>query len=304
MANLEYYRVFYILAKTGSISRAAAELYVTQPAVSQSLSKLEDELKCTLFIRSSRGITLTSDGQMLLSYVQPAINSLLKAEAEFGKLRNLDIGEVRIGASDTICMYYLPDYLRRFQALHPDIAIKVINRTSGEIITLLRNGLVDFGIVNMPLENDQNIVIRTADTIQDCFVAGKKFEMYKGQTLTREEILQLPLILLEKGTATRRYVDSLLQKNGIKHTPSLELGSVDLLVKFALTGLGVAFVIKDYITDRIESGDLFVMDFGFDIPKRHIGIATMKNIPLPTAPSAFVKMLLDKNISSDVKGIE
>ncbi|HBN84087.1 MAG TPA: LysR family transcriptional regulator [Clostridiales bacterium] len=302
MANLEYYRVFYILAKTGSISKAAAELFVTQPAVSQSLSKLEDELKCTLFIRSPKGITLTADGQMLLSYVQPAVNSLLKAEAEFAKLQNLDTGEVRIGASDTICMYYLPEYLSRFQVLHPDIAIKVINRTSSEIITLLRNGLVDFGIVNMPLENDHNIVTRTADSIQDCFVAGKKFEMYKGEKLSREQIMSLPLILLEKGTATRRYVDDLLLKNGIRITPSLELGSVDLLVKFAVAGLGVAYVIKDYITDIIDSGDLFVMDFGFDIPKRNIGIATMKNIPLPAAPSAFVKMLLAKNKSSDTKG--
>ena len=285
MANLEYYRVFYILAKTGSISKAAAELFVTQPAVSQSLSKLEDELKCTLFIRSPKGITLTADGQMLLSYVQPAVNSLLKAEAEFAKLQNLDTGEVRIGASDTICMYYLPEYLSRFQVLHP-----------------LRNGLVDFGIVNMPLENDHNIVTRTADSIQDCFVAGKKFEMYKGEKLSREQIMSLPLILLEKGTATRRYVDDLLLKNGIRITPSLELGSVDLLVKFAVAGLGVAYVIKDYITDIIDSGDLFVMDFGFDIPKRNIGIATMKNIPLPAAPSAFVKMLLAKNKSSDTKG--
>lgn len=137
MANLEYYRVFYTVAKTGSISKAAAELFVTQPAVSQVLSKLEDELNCTLFIRTSKGIKLTSDGQMLLGYVQPAVNSLLKAEAVFAKLRNLDAGEVRIGASDTLCMYYLSEYLSRFQAKYPEITIKVINRTSTEIVNLL-----------------------------------------------------------------------------------------------------------------------------------------------------------------------
>jgi LysR family cyn operon transcriptional activator len=294
MANLEYYRVFYTVAKTGSISKAAAELFVTQPAVSQVLSKLEDELNCTLFIRTSKGIKLTSDGQMLLGYVQPAVNSLLKAEAVFAKLRNLDAGEVRIGASDTLCMYYLSEYLSRFQAKYPEITIKVINRTSTEIVNLLKNGLVDFGIVNMPLDREPHLFIRAADTIQDCFVAGKRFEMYKGKTLTVEEISKLPLIMLEKGTATRRFADNLLQRNGLKVTPALELGSVDLLVKFAVSGLGVSFVIKDYITDMLESGELFEMDFGIHIPKRNIGIATMKNIPLSAAPSAFVKMILEK----------
>ncbi len=293
MINTELYKIFYVLANTGSISKAAAELYVTQPAISRSLKKLEDELRCILFKRTARGISLTADGHMLLSYVQPAVNSLIKAEAEFEKLRSLDTGEIRIGASDTICMYYLPDFLSGFQNKYPGISIKVTNRTSVETITLLRNGSVDFGIVNLPLENEKNLVIRKASVISDCFVAGRRFEQYRNKKLSVDEIEHLPLILLEKGTGTRRYVDELLLKHNIRVSPSLELGSVELLVKFAISGLGVSYVIKDYINEFLESGELFIMDFGILIPKRSIGIVTQKNIPLSAAASVFVNMLLD-----------
>ena len=293
MINTELYKIFYVLANTGSISKAAAELYVTQPAISRSLKKLEDELRCILFKRTARGISLTADGHMLLSYVQPAVNSLIKAEAEFEKLRSLDTGEIRIGASDTICMYYLPDFLSGFQNKYPGISIKVTNRTSVETITLLRNGSVDFGIVNLPLENEKNLVIRKASVISDCFVAGRRFEQYRNKKLSVAEIERLPLILLEKGTGTRRYVDELLLKHNIRVSPSLELGSVELLVKFAISGLGVSYVIKDYINEFLESGELFIMDFGILIPKRSIGIVTQKNIPLSAAASVFVNMLLD-----------
>ena len=148
--NLELYKAFYYTARLGNISKASEQLFITQPAVSRAVRQLEEELKCTLFFRTSKGVKLTQEGETLYNYIEQAFNFIRIGEDKVRDIRGLSSGEIRIGASDTICKHYLIPYLKLFHTLHPAVKIHMVCPTTPAIIDHLKAGRIDFGIVNMP----------------------------------------------------------------------------------------------------------------------------------------------------------
>ena len=289
--NFELYRVFYHVAKAGSISNAAKELYISQPAVSQAIKQLEEKLGGQLFLRTSKGIILTAEGEVLYKYIEQAYSFITTAEQKFAELQNLLSGEIRIGASDTLCRYFLIPHLEKFHHDFPEIRIQVTNKTTAEIISLLKLGKVDLGIVNLPLENENHLVIRESGVIQDCFVAGPNYKFLAAAEISLADLARYPLLLLDKGTATRRYIDRFAASYGITLLPEVELGSIDLLVEFAKIGLGISFVIKDYLTTELAEQTLYEIKLREVIPPRKIGIVTLKDVPLSTVAKKFIEIL-------------
>lgn len=289
--NFELYRVFYHVAKAGSISNAAKELYISQPAVSQAIKQLEEKLGGQLFLRTSKGIILTAEGEVLYKYIEQAYGFITTAEQKFAELQNLLSGEIRIGASDTLCRYFLIPHLEKFHHDFPEIRIQVTNKTTAEIISLLKLGKVDLGIVNLPLENENQLVIRESGVIQDCFVAGANYKFLAASEISLTDLVRYPLLLLDKGTATRRYIDRFAAGYGITLLPEVELGSIDLLVEFAKIGLGISFVIKDYLTTELAERTLYEIKLREVIPPRQIGIVTLKDVPLSTVAKKFIEIL-------------
>lgn len=147
--NYELYKVFYHVASTLNFSEASKQLYISQSAVSQSIKTLERKLDQTLFIRSTKKVQLTPEGEILMRHVEPAMNLIQKGETQLLDAASTG-GQIRIGASDTICRYFLIPYLERFHKAFPGAHIKVINQTSMKCAELLRNGLVDLTVVNFP----------------------------------------------------------------------------------------------------------------------------------------------------------
>lgn len=288
--NFELYKIFYHVADSESFSSAAEKLFISQSAVSQSVKHLEDKLGSILFYRNTRKVKLTREGELLYKHIEQAYNFIKTAESKLIEMQNMDSGEIRIGVGDTICKYFLVPHLENFTHLYPKVKIQVINRTSSQILSTLKRGVLDFGIVTLPV-TDQSVSVENFIYVEDIFVAGDKFSDLKGRKVKFKELMVFPLLMLEKDSATRRNLDSFLNTHGINIVPELELESIDLLVEFARIGLGIAHVLKQSAEISIKNRELFEIEPEIELPKRGLGIVTMKDMPISRAAMELINLL-------------
>ncbi|MFP4975553.1 LysR family transcriptional regulator [Paenibacillus sp. CN-4] len=289
--SLEWYRVFYWTAKLGGVTNAAKKLHITQPAVSHTLKQLESSLGGNLFFRSPKGVTLTSEGEVLFQFVEQAIQLIDQGETKLIEMQNLVSGEINIGASDTLCKHYLLPYLEQFHKDYPDVRVRVTNRTTPETIALLKEGIIDFGVVNLPAE-DPKIQFKKSLVQQDCLIGIPRFADLLGESTTLGELQKYPLLMLETGGSTRSYLDNYALSHGVIFNPDFELGSIDLLVEFALSGFGLALIVRDYVHKELASGKLVEIPIAPAIPERHIGIAVLKGVPLSKVSERFLDKII------------
>lgn len=289
--NLEYYKTFYYVGKLSSITLAAKELSISQPAVTQSIHQLEKALGCTLFQRTSRGMKLTSEGKLLYRYVEKGYEQIELGEQRLGQMLHLDVGEVRIGASDMTLRFFLLPYLEKFHELYPGIKVTVTNGPTPETLSYLEDDKIDFGVISTPFNEKEGYSFFPVSEIEDTFVAGRKFIQYKNKTLDFSDLSNVPLIMLEGKTSTRDYITSLLNENGAELRPEFELATSDMIVQFALRNLGVGCVVKDFAKEYLESGVLFELRFNKMIPKRKICVITDDSRPLSVAARKLVELI-------------
>jgi len=289
---MEWYRVFYWTCRTGSLSRAAERLHITQPAVSQTIRQLESRLGGPLFVRTARGVRPTAEGDVLFRHVEAALAAMASGEQAIAAMHGLHSGEINIGASDTLCKHYLLPYLERFHREYPDIRIRVTNRTTPETIALLREGAIDFGVVSLPV-SDRHVEFRTSVPLQDCLVGGPAYAglAVTGKPLPLEALASYPLLLLERGSSMRAFLDGYAARHGVSLAPEFELGSLDLLVQFARIGFGLAFVIRSCAEAELASGALVELPLDPPVPQRHIGIAVRRGVPLTAAARRLLELL-------------
>lgn len=288
--NFESYKIFYHTARSCSFSEAAKSLFISQSAVSQAIKNLEKKLGVMLFYRKTRNIKLTQEGELLLKHIEQAYNFIKAAENKLAEMQNLESGEIRIGVGDTICKHYLIPYLERFNQKYPRVKIQVINRTSAQILQILKNGLIDLGIVTLPVCDDK-ISVDELIELEDIFVASDRYSSLKGKNISLSELSSYPLLMLKKGSSTRRNLDNFLLGRGIGLIPEIELESIDLLVEFARIGLGIAHVLKESALKLIQDGELFQINLKEQLPMRKLGIATINDVPLCRAAHEFIGLL-------------
>jgi DNA-binding transcriptional LysR family regulator len=288
--NLDLYKAFYYVAKYGSISKASEYLYITQPAVSRAIKQLEDSLECPLFFRTPKGTKLSKEGEILHKYIEQAFNFITMGEKKINDVKNLLCGEIKIGVSDTLCKYYLVSYLKLFKIIYPKIKIHVICPTTPGIINLLKFGKIDFGIINMPYFDNQ-LDFKNIMEVQDCFITGEKYRhlSYKMQPLY--EIVNYPLILLERNSNSRLYIDKYFANNSVCVVPDFELGNIDLLIHFAKNDFGIACVIRNFIEEELDNGRVYEVKPIEKIPPRNIGICWLKDVPLSSAAKELINHL-------------
>ena len=287
--NLEYYKVFYYAARFGSLTMAGTELSISQPAVSQALKQLESALMVKLFVRSARGIRLTPEGEILYRHVKAGYEQILLGEKKLSSMLRLDYGELRIGASDMTLKFYLLPLLEAYHEKFPGIKVTVTNAPTPETLDLLRQGKIDFGAVSMPFQAGGELSVTPVKEIEDVFVAGRRFIQYKNHMLDLQELEKLPVISLEGKTSTRSYLDGLLGKSGIRICPEFELATSDMIVQFALRGLGIGSVVKDFAAEYLEDGRLFELRFNKIIPKRQICVVRNGRTPVSHAAEEFLR---------------
>ena len=288
--RIEQYRIFNVVAKSQSFSKAAEALFMTQSAVSQSIKQLENSIDMILFQRTSKGVRLTEAGNILYKYTSSAMELLETGLLKIDALKTLDDGELKIGASDSISTHFLLPHLEMFHKIYPNIKIKIINRVTSETIDLLKNGKIDIAFGNLPIQDDDLEVIECM-SVQDTFVAGNDFLSLKDKIFSREEISNLPLILLENKANSRKYVDKVFLESGQVLTPSIELGAHDLLLQLAKINLGISCVVKEFSQNYIKNKFVFELKQKNPIPKRAIGYCYSKNLPITPTMKEFMKFL-------------
>ena len=289
--NLEAYKVFYYVAKCGSVTKAAGELSISQPAVSQAIKQLENTLDAALFHRAAKGVRLTSEGELLYSYVAKGYEQIEMGVKKVHQMQNMELGEVRIGASDMTLQFYLLPYLEAFHDAFPQIKVTVTNAPTPETLKHLQDGKIDFGIISTPVNNKYDFKMTPVRKIQDVFVAGKKFEYLTERQLSYKDLETLPVMCLEGSTSTRKYVEDYLAERGTFVRPEFELATSDMLIQFAVRNLGVASVVSDFAEKYIENGELFVLKFDRAIPEREFCIVSNERAPMSAAAEKLYDFL-------------
>lgn len=284
--KLELYRVFKEVAEAGNITAAAQTLFISQSAVSQSIKQLEAELQTRLFARNSRGVTLTADGRMLYEYVRSAMGLLETGEEKLSQSRDLQMGHLTIGASDTVTSQFLLPYLDRFHRQYPAIHIQIISGRSHKVLGLLQSGKVDIAFASTPQEGASLETFPCLAT-HSIFVAGAEYPCDFDHVYTLEEIARFPLILLDRKASSRLYLEKYFLQNGLHLNPEIELGARSLLVDLAAIGFGVAGVTEEFVRRELESGRLRKLRTSFDIPPRSVDLCVLRDVPLTSAAQRF-----------------
>jgi DNA-binding transcriptional LysR family regulator len=286
LVNAELYRVFYVVAKCGSLTRAARELFISQPAVSQSIKLLEKQIGGTLFIRTAKGVELTYEGGIIFEYIEKAQELIDVAEHKFKQLKDLEFGSFTIGANDTLCKNYLLKYICDFNKKYPDIVVRIKNRTTADTINLLRGGKIDIGFINLPADA-KDMDVEECFEIHDAFVADKKTFDMVAEPLEYRQLKDMPLIVIERTSTTRMLLDEYFERQEIRLTPSFELSSHELVVEFAKAGLGVGCVVREFVEDDLREGRLFEIPLKTPLPVRGIGMVKLAGAPIKFAAKRF-----------------
>ena len=285
--NYELYKVFYHVASTLNFSEASKQLFISQSAVSQSIKTLEKKLDQTLFIRSTKRVQLTPEGEILLRHIEPAMNLIRRGEAQLMDAASTG-GQIRIGASDTICRYFLVPYLKKFHQDFPNAHLKVINQTSIKCVELLETGQVDLIVCNSPNSRLGNhMKIRILREFQDIFVGNPGCFFPDEMPCELKTLLEQPILMLSAKSTTSEYLQQTFTAKGLKLLPEVELNSNDLLMDLARIGLGIA-CIPDYMLDPDDS--LKPIPLVTPLPPRQLVLVQHENLPLSQAAERFLEM--------------
>ena len=294
MVNLELYRVFYTVAKCGSITRAADELYISQPAVSQAIKQLEGQLGTSLFDRTHKGMVLSEHGgKQIFDIVSRALSELGEAEEKLKEIRSSATGTLRISASDTIFSYILIDKIEEFHRKYPAVKLNLNNCITTEALELLKNGKCDIAFLNLPVDEKDIALSNVLMPLHDTFVASGKFSALAEKPVPLGNMQDYPLLMLGTNTVTRKAIIGFAHSIGIHLHPEVECGGLELMIRLAKSGVGIACVPREYVKKELEEGSLIEILTSPELPSRAVGIAFPKGQAVSYATKEFFK-LFDK----------
>ena len=293
--DLELYKVFYSVAKNGSITRAANELLISQPAISKSIKLLESQLNTPLFIRKSDGVELTEVGLLIYDKVKDALDLIRSAEEDIKSYTNLESGSINIGASKTIIHEYLMPYIKGFHEMYPKISIRVFTDKTSELIKKSNMGLVDIIFTNMPYSFPNDYEISKLLELHDVFVASNAFKEYKNKKINIKDLEKLPLLVLTKGASSRIRLDDFCVENNISIHPEMEFGSNTLIKEFTEAGFGIGLLTKEHVRKELENGELFELDIQIPLKEKYLGMAYNKLIRNNIIVKKFINYINEKD---------
>lgn len=288
--DLNHYKVFYTVAKYKNISRASEILYVSQPAVSKSIKTLENNLGVKLFLRSSKGVTLTSEGNILYAHIENGFEEFLLGERLIEKLKNKDMGTINIGVSTAIGKNYLVPKLESFIKIYPNFKINIINKPTIDTVQLIQEDKLDLAIVGPP-NNDDNLKFVKLSKIHDILVASPSYLEKLSYSSLEDLFNRGSFMLLENPNVTRSHIDNYFISKNISITTDIEASNMDFLIECAKIGLGITSVIKEFILDDLKNSRLKEIPLDAPIPERHIGVIYKNASNLSIASNTLIEYL-------------
>lgn len=292
MVDLDLYKLFYMVGRYGSLSKAAEELYISQPAASQSIRQLEMLLDTPLFNRVHHGMELSSQGgKLIFDDVEQAIKLLNGVEEKLAALKQNATGTLRIGASETIFQYFLSEKIVAFHELYPQVKIDLISEVSPKIIALMRNDECDIGFLNLPIPDDDGITVKESiKFLNDIFIAGNRFDELKDKEITVKDLQKYPLLLMEENTVSREAVNHYGESHGVRFKPAVEINSWGFMKKLVIDGMGIGCIPREYALNKLKEGSLFELNVAPAMPVRSVGMALPKKVNMTFALQSFINL--------------
>ena len=292
--NYEYYRIFYYVARYGSLTSAANVLGSNQPNVTRCMNKLEQELGCRLLLRSSRGVSLTPEGKRLYDRAAAACAQLQAAEEELSGSRRLETGSISIAASETALHMILLQKLRDFRARYPNIRLRISNHSTPQAIAALRGGMADLAVVTTPAGTSPPLRESRLLPFQEILIGGPHFAALAERRLSPKELLSVPLICLGQDTATYRFYERLFLQEGLPFQVDTEAATADQILPLVENNLGLAFLPEAFAAEALSHGEVVRVPVDLRIPRRHVCLITDTSRPPSIAAREFQRLLCER----------
>lgn len=286
--NFEYYRIFYYVAKYRNFTQAARHLMNSQPNITRMIRSLEEDLGCQLFLRTSRGVSLTPEGEKLLSHVRVAVEEIRDGERDLKQLISLQRGTVSIGVSEVALRCFLLPVLKKYQKYYPHVRLKVTNHSTPQAVKALQTGSVDIAFVTTPLESSQDLQVVPIRDIQEVAICGSNFSALLNRPVTLGDIDAYPIVSLGEQTSTHAFYARLFRENGLIFSPDIEAATADQVLPMVKNDLGVGFVPEAFLQDETE---VYRLDLRTPIPPRNICCIRLPGKPLSLAAQALLRMM-------------
>jgi len=283
--NFELYKIFYVVGMTKSFTKAGEYLMISQPAVSQGVQNLECALNTTLFIRTKKGVILTSEGEELYKYIKEGMNYFINGTNKINELKNLDSGVIRIGASTTLTENFLMKYITKFHRLHPNIEIKIINNLTDNLLKDLRNGNIDIVIGSKSFKENKDLKFNHLFDTEYIFVSNNNYDF------SNKDILNEKLILQTSPSILRSAFDEYLKNNSLTANISMEVVSHKLVVEMVKSGLGIGLVVKEYVKNELDDKELYEINLEINMGKREVGYILKDNFIATYAVKEFIRII-------------
>ena len=290
--SYDYYRIFYYVAKYGSISRAAEILHSNQPNITKYMNNLESQLGCRLMTRSNKGVTLTPEGEKLYVHVQIAYSQLREAENELSGVGKMRTGTIRIGATETALYGVLLDVLAKFRAAYPGIRLHITNGSTSSTAAALRKGLLDLAVVTSPTDSLPDIQSTPLLAFKEILVAAACSDYSKERRITPSEVFTYPIVSLGRHAKTYEFYSHLFLPYGLEWQPDIDLASSHQILPMIRAGLGIGFVPEFMAMRDLEQKVIVPIEVLGLKPERTIVLLEDKTKCLSAAAAALREMML------------
>lgn len=289
--DIELYKIFYTVAKCSNITKAAEILYISQPAVTVSIKKLEEQLETTLFVRSRRGVTLTTEGKVLYEHVSSAMENIKLGENRLSSLKTLETGSIRIGIGTTLAKHFLIPYLNDFHSKYPKVNISIDTSMTQELLKKLNDGKLDVIVIINDTNKFKEFDVKFQKDIAYTFMCNDNFNYLKNKKIGLENLNEYPLLLQQPHTNSRRMLEEFTNKQDVKLIPYMELSSYTLVIEFAKIGLGIGFTAEEFIKDELKSRSLFKLKLNTPFPKQKLLVLTKKDYLPSFSTQKFIDII-------------
>ncbi|QOC23899.1 LysR family transcriptional regulator [Wenzhouxiangella sp. AB-CW3] len=287
---LKHLRAFIQTARTGSVSAAAENLYLSQPSVSQQIRALEEELGRPLFERHGPRVQLTPAGKALLEMARPLVARIDALPDEFQRrYGSLDSGELRIAAGESTILHLLPSLMMRFRRKHPGIFVHLYNVTGADGMGMLRSDEVDFAVGSM-LDVPADIDYEPIWHFNPALIMSRDHPLARRRKVGLADISPHGLILPPRRLSTYQLVDMVFQQHNLPFRVALEVGGWEVIKKYVAIGMGVSIVTSICLTDT-DRRNLAVRDMSEFFPQRSYGVVIRRGAYLSPQAERFIDLM-------------
>lgn len=288
ISNFDYYKAFYYVAKYQNLTRAAAALSTSQPAVTRVIHKLEDELGCRLFVRSKNGMSLTAEGERFYEYVSAGCMQFFRAENSLSDLLGLENGNISISATETALHSYLFAAMESFNKKYPGVHFQILNHSTQGSIKAVRDGKVDFAVVSsLPLNIEEPLRIKKLKSYSEVLISGLRFAELRDRQIPLRKLISYPWISLTSESISRNFLNAYFESYGLEFSPDMELATTDLILPAVRHNMGIGFIPEAFAKSELAAGNVFKVHVKELLPERNISLIYDSEYPQSVASKAF-----------------